>query len=99
MPTVDSIVYQDVVALNYGYAPPDSNTSNQTLYSPVVQELQQWQSGIIHNKKITILSWLHQELSFTLILEKKMGMYMFIYSYLFYLHYLSPFVIYTISKA
>ena len=51
MPTVNNIVYQDVIALNSGYTPSDSTTSNPTLNSPVVQELQQQQSGIIHNQE------------------------------------------------
>ena len=51
MPTVNNIVYQDVVALNSGYTPSDSTNPNPTLYSPAVQELQQWQSGIINNQE------------------------------------------------
>ncbi len=52
MPTVDNIVYQDVVALNSGYTPFDSTTPNPTLPPPpIVQQLQQRQSvnDIVHH--------------------------------------------------
>jgi hypothetical protein len=51
MPTVDNIVYQDVVALNSGYTPFDSTTPNPTLPPPpIVQQLQQRQTvnNIVH---------------------------------------------------
>ena len=51
MPTVDNIVYQDVVALNLGFTPSDSTTPrNLTLPPPVVQQLQQRQTvnNIVH---------------------------------------------------
>ena len=45
MPTVDNIVYQDVVSLNLGYTPSDSTTPrNLTLPPPVVQQLQHRQT-------------------------------------------------------
>jgi hypothetical protein len=59
MPTVDNIVYQDVVALNLGFTPSDSTTPrNLTLPPPVVQQLQQRQSvnDIVHQDVVALNS-------------------------------------------
>ena len=52
MPTVNNIVYQDLVALNLGYTPFDNTTPNPTLLPPpVVQQLQQRHTvnNIVHH--------------------------------------------------
>jgi len=59
MPTVDNIVYQDVVALNSGYTPFDSTTPNPTLPPPpIVQQLQQRQTvnNIVHQDVVALNS-------------------------------------------